>query len=63
MIRAGHSINSDLRTLTLDDRLGSNSVLGTALADVRITPESGCRADIDGRLKCAKSGCEQSQQK
>jgi hypothetical protein len=33
-----------------------------SLADVRITPESGRIADGGGRLKCAKSGCEQLQQ-
>src|SRR6266540_4322227 len=33
----------------------SNSVIRAMSANVRITPESGRRADIGGRLKCASS--------
>jgi hypothetical protein len=38
---------------------GQTRSLGWSLADVRVTPDSGHRADIGGRLKCAITGREQ----
>jgi hypothetical protein len=45
-----------------EDRNGSNPVLRGCRLNVRITPESGRRADIDGRPRSAITGREQMHQ-